>query len=319
MSENADGSFVVTSTTRPGLPNPFCVATGGAAPTHMLDCAVVEQIREAWDVALASLPVVEDRIALIGSTVRLAYHDAGEFDGRWDALGSTVTPPRPVSDPYGPDGCLTEAGDHAGLNGALDETNVILEPIWQDFCASISRADFWVLAATFALWGADPTGTLEDILPVTFGRVDNCNCDAGEFVRNATTGIIAEGAAGRMHVDATLSPRLFHRRLPFESHRCHLPVDIPVCLAHAAGGATPPARAPPAPPPARNPTALSWCARSSARNPTALRLSWCARLTALGWCARLVATRPSPRDADRFYRHLNHVFTGLWLRTGWTR
>jgi hypothetical protein len=84
------------------------------------------------------------------------------------------------------------------LNGALDETTLILEPIWQDFCTSITRADFWVLAATFALWGADPTGTLEDIIPINFGRVDNCNCDPGEFIRDPITGVLT--TEGRMPV-----------------------------------------------------------------------------------------------------------------------
>jgi hypothetical protein len=82
------------------------------------------QIEADWDTALASMPSQKEHSALVGAVIRLAFHDAGEFDGRFPREDPTFgTIPRPLSEPYGADGCLTEAGDHAGLTGIADEVN----------------------------------------------------------------------------------------------------------------------------------------------------------------------------------------------------
>lgn len=198
MTENSDGSVTVSASVRPGLANPFCALTSGAPPTADMDCDTLAAIEAAWLSAVAATPASE-RPALVGSVVRLAFHDAGEFDGRFPKESASFgTDSRPLWEPYGPDGCLTEAGDHAGLIGLVDEMHAILEPIWQSFCDRISRADLWVAAASFALFDADPTGTLRNILPIEFGRVDSCNCDAGEHLRNLATGVLT--GDGRMPV-----------------------------------------------------------------------------------------------------------------------
>jgi len=94
----------------------------------------------------------------------LAFHDAGEAD--------IIT-----TDSMGPDGCLSSSSDNAGLIESTSEVFTVLEPIWQNYCDKISRADFWALVAIIAIQQSEPTKTI--VLPFQYGRKDNLNCNAG--------------------------------------------------------------------------------------------------------------------------------------------
>ncbi len=98
---------------------------------------------------------------IFGAAVRLAFHDAGEFD-------------QTSSDAFGPDGCLSSSDDHAGLVEATSLVQTVIEPIWQQWCDKISRADFWALFAKMAAEAADPTRQLK--IAFQYGRKDNAVC-----------------------------------------------------------------------------------------------------------------------------------------------
>ena len=59
----------------------------------------------------------------------------------------------------------------------LHHVTTLLEPIWQSYCGSISRADFWALIGKLAVEKADPTQTIN--IPYQYGRVDNADCSLG--------------------------------------------------------------------------------------------------------------------------------------------
>ncbi|KAJ1416344.1 hypothetical protein B484DRAFT_401218, partial [Ochromonadaceae sp. CCMP2298] len=106
------------------------------------------------------------RASLYGTAVRLAFHDAGEADlsagGRGDSMG--------------PDGCLS---DHEGNSGLVELDSLVLtqiEPLWQDVCRSISRADFWALFASIVVQEA---ASLPTSVSFAYGRKDNVDCSAG--------------------------------------------------------------------------------------------------------------------------------------------
>ncbi len=96
--------------------------------------------------------------------MRLAFHDAGEMD-------------QTSSDSLGPDGCLSESGSNAGLVETDSLVNTLLEPIWQQHCDKISRADFWVLFAKLSIEKADSTHSMR--VAFQFGRQDVTTCNAG--------------------------------------------------------------------------------------------------------------------------------------------
>jgi catalase (peroxidase I) len=87
-----------------------------------------------------------------GGLVRLPFHDAASFD--------------PVTWPHGPTGCLNFAD---GGNGGLQRVVNGLEPIYQKWQKIITRPDFWILAAN---WAVNMTGGPQ--VPFKWGRV-NCN------------------------------------------------------------------------------------------------------------------------------------------------
>lgn len=97
--------------------------------------------------------------------MRLVFHDVGEVDIR-----NSV-------DLLGPDGCLAQNGDSAGLTEATSLVNTVMEPIWQSVCDRISRADFWVLFGKLVVEAAAPS--LVAPLVYQYGRVDNMVCEGG--------------------------------------------------------------------------------------------------------------------------------------------
>eukprot|EP01038_Epipyxis_sp_PR26KG_P007455 gene7455-10165_t len=100
----------------------------------------------------------------LGSTLRLAFHDAGEFDQN-------------LSDLSGPDGCLSNNPANLGFKSIHLPTMVYLEPIYQRYCDKISRADFWALTGKLAAERAD----LRQIVNINFqfGRKDRLECSEG--------------------------------------------------------------------------------------------------------------------------------------------
>jgi len=101
---------------------------------------------------LASARNRGERADLLGGIVRLAFHDAGTFDG------STG----------GADGCIdVDAAENRGLSPIIDR----LQPVAQEASAVLSRADVWALAAAIAVESAGGPQ-----LSFLFGRVDSQSC-----------------------------------------------------------------------------------------------------------------------------------------------
>lgn len=93
-----------------------------------------------------------DRADILGGLVRLAFHDAGTFDG------STG----------GADGCVDlNSGHNRGLAPVIDS----LASVVQLVSGTLSRADVWALAATVAIEAAGGPQ-----LSFSHGRVDSQSC-----------------------------------------------------------------------------------------------------------------------------------------------
>jgi hypothetical protein len=105
-----------------------------------------------------------NRSKLYGAVVRLAFHDAGEYDQNW-------------FDELGPDGCLSNYTDNAGLIERDGIVNTVVESMWQDVCDKISRADFWVMLAKIVIEESEPTHSIS--IPFQYGRIDAVSCDFG--------------------------------------------------------------------------------------------------------------------------------------------
>ena len=147
----------------------ICHLNNGATlqSTAKTICLAYKNVRTSFNALISGAynkgnPLAQSN--LFGQAIRVAFHDAAEID---------IT----QSDKMGPDGCLS---DTAANNGLLLPTSLILsvlEPIWQQNCDKISRADFWVMFAHLAIQYADPTGSIN--IPYQFGRVDTTSCSAG--------------------------------------------------------------------------------------------------------------------------------------------
>eukprot|EP00729_Bicosta_minor_P008873 gene8873-25639_t len=72
-----------------------------------------------------------------GGFLRLAFHDACGYDQEAD-------------DSFGPDGCFVGPNVNPG-NAGLEFVAEDVDKLWAPYCATISRADFWVLAAKVAV------------------------------------------------------------------------------------------------------------------------------------------------------------------------
>lgn len=156
---------LLVNISQPGV----CEKTGGLPiVSSKLD------ICSAYSETLASLPLflplddtdanILERSNIFGVAVRLAFHDAGEFDQN-------------SYDEFGPDGCLSFSGENAGLIESDGIVSTFIEPLWQNVCDRITRADFWVMFAKIVLELADPTKTLS--IPFHYGRIDALTCDNG--------------------------------------------------------------------------------------------------------------------------------------------
>eukprot|EP00440_Ansanella_granifera_P058980 gb/GFBE01063928.1/.p1 GENE.gb/GFBE01063928.1/~~gb/GFBE01063928.1/.p1 ORF type:complete len:517 (+),score=104.56 gb/GFBE01063928.1/:1-1551(+) len=145
--------------------------------TESLSCDTIQEIRVAlakrvWGLRVpgndtasltASMEALKadpahkslDAANFVGGVVRLAWHDAAEYDPESD-------------DNLRPDGCVDLSNpDNAGLAEVIDD----LDLIWRPFCSNISRADFWVLAAKTIIEEST------SYVPSEFGR--NVNAEDG--------------------------------------------------------------------------------------------------------------------------------------------
>lgn len=105
-----------------------------------------------------------NRANLLAIMLRVAFHDAGEAD--------MANP----SDNLGPDGCLSNTSPNNGLIEANSLVTTVLDPIWQVYCDRISRADFWVMAAKWAVEWAEKTDP-NFVISYQYGRADKLSCD----------------------------------------------------------------------------------------------------------------------------------------------
>ena len=141
----------------------MCTKTNGANPTpsKLSICAAYSELKPAFDYLVPSDEL--EKASLYGVIVRLAFHDAGEID---------LTLPE---DKLGPDGCVSNTRSNAGLIEADSLILTVLEPLWQQHCDRISRADFWVLIAKLTIERAASAPIEVDF---QYGRRDSHSCDA---------------------------------------------------------------------------------------------------------------------------------------------
>lgn len=147
---------------------PVCLSRASPlTPSKNGICQVYNGLQN--DLTNTILPSMDTNLKLgnfFGKVVRLAFHDAAEADITND------------NDTMGSDGCLSTDSANNGLDEADSLISTLIEPLWQNYCDYISRADFWVLLANMAIKSAEPTNYIQ--LPFYYGRVDAVgSCDAG--------------------------------------------------------------------------------------------------------------------------------------------
>ena len=169
---------------------PFCKKTKGNPPSlKSFDCSVFQSIKKIFYERVNKVIESNDEWALsdiYAQPLRLVFHDAGEVD---------LTNPH---DSMGSDGCLSIGPENKGLLEAESLVNSLLDPIWQEYCDSISRADFWVLIGKLVVEKAAlPDGLIN--IPYQYGRKDNLECSTGRGrLPNAQLGF--EGENGIIQV-----------------------------------------------------------------------------------------------------------------------
>ena len=170
ITDNIERSKEPPAARDPSPAVPFCIKTDGNPPSlDSLDCSVFQSIKKHYYESVNRVIESNDILALsdiYAQPLRLVFHDAGEVD---------------LTNPYdfmGSDGCLS---DDPGSKGLLETESLVyslLDPLWQQYCDSISRADFWVLIGKFAVEKAAlPDGNIK--IPYYYGRKDNLGCSAG--------------------------------------------------------------------------------------------------------------------------------------------
>jgi hypothetical protein len=144
---------------------PFCTKTNGIQPdfTQTNICQAYGMIQLSFQNALPNSNDILSRGKLFGSAVRLAFHDAGEYDIR-------------TSDVLGPDGCLSHGPNNRGLQEDSSIVMTVLEPLWQQVCQYITRADFWVMFAKLVIEEATSHSIT---IAYQYGRHDNSDCRVG--------------------------------------------------------------------------------------------------------------------------------------------
>jgi len=169
INDNTDPSNEPTAAPT-AFSQPFCNKTAGNPPLlDSFNCSVFQSIKEQFYESVNRVIESNDLRALsdiYAQPLRLVFHDAVEVD---------LTNP---DDQMGSDGCLS---DDPGNKGLLETDSLVfslLDPLWQQYCDSISRADFWVLIGKLAVEKAAlPDGIIK--IPYYYGRKDNLECSAG--------------------------------------------------------------------------------------------------------------------------------------------
>ena len=89
---------------------------------------------------------------------------------------------------------MSHEGDSAGLTEATSLVNTVIEPLWQQMCDRISRADFWVLFGKLVVEAATAPATTGAAVSVAFqyGRRDNVECEGGAGRLPSAQGDLAE-------------------------------------------------------------------------------------------------------------------------------
>ena len=169
---NNPHDFGTTTTSKLSVSTPsvglvgFCLKTNGAAAvaSKANTCSAYNGIAAAF-LSHTSNANISYLSNFFGKAIRVAFHDAAEAD--------LLLP----TDVMGPDGCLSNDNDNAGLVESNSLINSVFNGIWQNYCDQISRGDFWALLAKLSIEQADPTHQIT--IPFQFGRVDSKNCSAG--------------------------------------------------------------------------------------------------------------------------------------------
>jgi hypothetical protein len=164
---------VEASSSYPILYGPHCLKTNGESPTKQFTCSVLKEINTTFIKNLPKpifnlLNPSTELSDIYAQAIRLAFHDAGEVD---------LTDP---SDQLGPDGCLSASPDSKGIIENTSYVNTFIEPLWQDNCEYLTRADFWALIGKLAVESsAKPVGIISGgyiTIPYQYGRKDNKQC-----------------------------------------------------------------------------------------------------------------------------------------------
>lgn len=156
--------------------------TNGGEPTKEFNCDVFRAIKASFIEKLPTGTVPGENFnvkeyltnalalsSIYGQAIRLAFHDAGEVD---------LTDP---SDQLGSDGCLSADPGNKGIIESTSYVYTLIEPLWQDNCEYLTRADFWALIGKLAVESAaKPTSNFPEgdniIIPYKYGRTDNKKC-----------------------------------------------------------------------------------------------------------------------------------------------
>eukprot|EP01034_Spumella_vulgaris_P028169 gene28169-34985_t len=124
-------------------------------------CSAYKSIKTSFDSVTSTRSTVS---SVYGAAIRLAFHDAGEFNIS-------------TSDLNGPDGCLSQNSENAGLIESDSLVITLIEQIYLQYCNLMSRADFWVLFAKLAV---EKSSDFNVTIPYHFGRTDQAECNSGE-------------------------------------------------------------------------------------------------------------------------------------------
>ena len=154
----------------------------GTCPTSTQECTS-ETVCSAYGTVLSlvenylsGLNEIESS-AFKGIALRLAFHDAGEYD---NGVG-------------GPDACLSHTADNNGLFEVDSLVVAVIAPMWHGVCDQIGAADFIAMLAKVLVessltaspdelfvFPSESSSDLNMNIPFHFGRVDNSVCEVSE-------------------------------------------------------------------------------------------------------------------------------------------
>ena len=142
--------------------HPICQKTFGAIPivSNTNICRAYNIVKSEFKKLLPSSTDILARGRLFGKAVRLVFHDAGEININ-------------TNDLLGPDGCLSDRSDNGGLLESESLVMTVIEPLWQQVCEYITRADYWVM---FGMLVVEEATSNKITVSYQYGRRDNKHC-----------------------------------------------------------------------------------------------------------------------------------------------